>query len=120
MLLCMRAEAGKSTILVTESEQWHQMLDEGRFSRALAADNFNESSLLKELTDSEWLRFIKRSYGAMIARRELLASLGLDNIVTAPHLQRSPSRFGRNWGWHVLTMGSAGETNRLRYFKSQF
>ena len=47
-------------------------------------------------------------------------SLGLDNIVTAPHLQRSPSRFGRNWGWHVLTMGSAGETNRLRYFKSQF
>lgn len=120
MLLCMRAESGKSTILVTESEQWHQMLDEGRFSRALAADNFNESSLLKELTDSEWLRFIKRSYGAMIARRELLASLGLDNIVTAPHLQRSPSRFGRNWGWHVLTMGSAGETNRLRYFKSQF
>lgn len=120
MLLCMRAESGKSTILVIHDEQWHQMLDEDRFSRALAADNFNESTLLKELSDSHWLRFIKRSYGALMARRELLASLGLDNVVTAPHLQRSPSRFGRNWGWHVLSMGTAGEANRLRYFKSQF
>lgn len=117
MLLCMRAEQGKSTILVADSKTWHTMLDEDRFSRALQADNFNESSLLTELVDSEWLRFIKRSYGALMARRELLSSLGLDVIATAPHLQRSPSRFGRNFGWHVVHTGAV---TRLSYMRSNF
>jgi hypothetical protein len=117
MLLCMRAEQGKSTILVANNTAWHTMLDEGRFSRALQADNFNESSLLSELVDSEWLRFIKRSYGALMARRELLSSLGLDVVATAPHLQRSPSRFGRNFGWHVV---HTGEINRLQYLRLNF
>jgi hypothetical protein len=52
-----------------------------------------------------------------MARRELFASLGLDIVATAPHLQRGPSRFGRHFGWHVVNTGAP---NRLRYFRSQF
>jgi len=117
MLLCMRAEQGKSTILVAVNANWERMLDEGRFSQALQDDAYGESTLVGQFGDSEWLRFIKRSYGAIMARRELFASLGLDVVASAPHLQRSPSRFGRNFGWHVIT---TGDHARLRYFRSQF
>ncbi|MBS1995496.1 MAG: ATP-binding protein [Cyanobacteria bacterium SZAS LIN-2] len=117
MLLCMRAEQGRSTILVADSDNWHRMLDEGRFSQALQSDNYSEFEVLSQCGDSEWLRFIKRSYGALMARRELFASLGLDVIATAPHLQRAPSRFGRHLGWHVVTVS---DHSRLRFFRSQF
>ncbi|CAN5157876.1 hypothetical protein BH11CYA1_BH11CYA1_07600 [soil metagenome] len=102
VLLSMRAEKGKSTILVATSEGWQHMLDEERFAAALAESNFHESTLIADLEDSETVRFIKRSYGSQIARKELLASLGLDVITATPYLPRT-SRFV---GWNVIRCGA--------------
>ncbi|MFA6211550.1 MAG: ATP-binding protein [Candidatus Obscuribacterales bacterium] len=104
VLLSMRAEKGKSTILVATNDGWQHMLDEERFAAALAENNFHESTLIADLEDSDAVRFVKRSYGSQIARKELLASLGLDVITAVPYLPQA----SRYVGWNVIRCGSNG------------
>lgn len=104
VLACTGIPALAQVTSLVHKDGWQHMLDEERFAAALAENNFHESSLIADLEDSDAVRFVKRSYGSQIARKELLASLGLDVITAVPYLPRA----SRYVGWNVIRCGSNG------------